>query len=237
MAGTAHDFTVHNGAVVDPDTGELEGNVVDIGLCTFCHTPHRALSTRLLWNHTLSSQTFSWDDVETTIGGTDLPEIATDWMGVSKNCLSCHDGTVAIGDVAWFAAESRTGANAILDHQHDDPDDPAKIAGAGGSMNGNHPVAHPYPFNQAPSTYNSVTTGDSVISEEFVADPTTNNIRLFRETVGGDVVAGTEAGATGIECSSCHDPHNGSTVEDEFFLRGTLTGNDASYICLKCHAK
>ena len=53
----------------------------------------------------------------------------------------------------------------------------------------------------------------------------------------GNVAAGAQVGQTGIECSSCHDPHNGVQVLDEFFLRGTLTGNDTNYICLKCHVK
>ena len=52
-------------------------------------------------------------------------------------------------------------------------------------------------------------------------------------------VAGATAGSTGIECSSCHDPHNKQAVDD-LFLRGTLTGNTGGptgYICLKCHQK
>jgi predicted CXXCH cytochrome family protein len=41
-----------------------------------------------------------------------------------------------------------------------------------------------------------------------------------------------------MECSSCHDPHNTpGKVLDVYLLRGTLTGNDTNYICLKCHAK
>ena len=43
----------------------------------------------------------------------------------------------------------------------------------------------------------------------------------------------------GVQCSSCHDPHNGSGVPatSDFFLRGNLTGNDTTYLCLKCHKK
>lgn len=41
---------------------------------------------------------------------------------------------------------------------------------------------------------------------------------------------------TGIECSSCHDPHNKASV-DEFFLRGELKGSTSAYICLKGHIK
>jgi hypothetical protein len=230
LAGTEHDFTRFNGA----------GNTVDVGLCTFCHTPHRAYQTRLAWNHTLSSNTFSWTDVTTTVNGTPLPTFDANWQGVSKNCLSCHDGTVALGDVAWFDAAPRTGVDAILDHTHDAVDDAGLITFSSpgtGEMNGNHPIAHPYPFQGAVSSYNGVTSDVEVLDSGWVADPTTNGIRLFNDDGAGNVSAGPVSGFSGIECSSCHDPHNGSLVEDEHFLRGTLTGSDASYICLKCHQK
>lgn len=230
IATTAHDFTTYNGT----------NNTQEVGLCTFCHTPHRAQQTRLLWNHTLSSLTYSWDDTTKTTNGTDLPTFDASWQGVSKNCLSCHDGTVAIGDVAWFNAASRTGVDAILDHKHDAADDSALITAANpgtGDLAGNHPVAHPFPFQGAGSTYNSVSSGAYVVESGWQADPQTLGIRLFNDDGSGNVTAGAIAGATGIECSSCHDPHNGSAVQDEYFLRGTLTGSDTNYICLKCHAK
>ncbi len=59
-------------------------NTVTVGACTFCHTPHRAIQTRLLWNHTLSANTFSWEAGATTTGGTTLPTIATSWEGPSE---------------------------------------------------------------------------------------------------------------------------------------------------------
>lgn len=222
IQGTAHDFS-----------GEA-ANSQTVGVCTFCHTPHRAAQTRLLWNHTLSANTFSWD-VTTTTGGTTLPTINPAWQGPSKFCLSCHDGSVAIGDVAWFRATARTGAGAINSTTHNG--DVYQIASVSGSMAGNHPVAHPFPFNGAASTYNGVTTGPAALLSGWQADPTAAGIRLFMQS-GANVAAGAAVGSTGIECSSCHDPHNGTGVEDVFFLRGSIDGDAAAnYICLKCHRK
>lgn len=222
IEGTAHDFSANS------------SNTTTVGVCTFCHTPHRAVQTRLLWNHTLSANTFTWD-VTTTTGGTTFPTISPGWQGPSKFCLSCHDGSVAIGDVAWFRAAPRTGGSAINSTTHNG--DIYQIATTGGSMAGNHPVAHPFPFNGSGSTYNSVSTGSAAIQSGWRADPTVSGIRLFVEN-SGNVSAGTAVGSTGIECSSCHDPHNGSAVEDVYFLRGSIDGDSASnYICLKCHAK
>lgn len=220
LAGSAHDFTAES--------------TTTVGLCTFCHTPHRAQTTKLLWNHKLSAETYDWGTVTATTNGTPFPTFDASWSGVSKNCLSCHDGTVAVGDVAWFRA---TPDQSLYNHQHDDPNDPYLITvQGGGNLAGNHPTAFPFPFQSQTSTYNGVANDPGVIVSGWKADPRTEGIRLFEE-VGGEVVAGATAGSTGIECSSCHEPHNGSLAVEDFFLRGMLTGNDTSYICLKCHSK
>ena len=95
FTGSPHDFS-----------GIAAGNpgnpTATTGGCTFCHTPHRALQQALLWNHTLSANTFSWEAGAVTAGGTPYPTIDTTWKGPTKLCLSCHDGSVAIGDIAWF---------------------------------------------------------------------------------------------------------------------------------------
>ena len=153
LADSAHDFTQRSSE--------------EVGLCTFCHTPHRAQQTKLLWNHELSVLTYSWNDTTVTTGGTPLPTFDASWQGVSKNCLSCHDGTVAIGDVAWFDAQ----ADRNLDNRrHDDPDDPVLITFANpgtGDLAGNHPVAHPFPFQVQASTYNGVTSGAQAVLSEL----------------------------------------------------------------------
>jgi cytochrome c553 len=226
MLNTNHDFT----------QGEF---AAPVGLCTFCHTPHKATTQRLLWNHELPNQVYTWGDTTQTIGGTQLPNIGTSWTGPTRYCLSCHDGSVAFGSVYWFDKAQHLGAAKIPvanDAEDNMTHHPNKLIGFGGNLAGNHPVAVPYPYQQAKNTYNSTTTGNEVILGEFVADPSTSKIRLFNNTGGNQVVAGAAAGTTGIECSSCHDPHNGSTVEDKYFLRGKLTGS-AGYICLKCHIK
>jgi hypothetical protein len=222
IQGTKHDFS------------DESANSTTVGVCTFCHTPHRAVQTRLLWNHTLSQNTFQWD-VTTTTGGTNFPTISTSWQGSSKFCLSCHDGSVAIGDVAWFRAAQRTGAAAINSTNHNG--DVYQIASTSGSMSGNHPVAHPFPLNGSASTYNGTTTGAAALQSGWQTDPSAAGIRLFVQN-GNNVSAGTSVGATGIECSSCHDPHNGTGVQDVFFLRGSIDGDAGDgYICLKCHRK
>ena len=228
LSGTPHDFTPTN---LDP----MGVNTTEVGVCTYCHTPHKALSTLLLWNHTLSSNTFSWDATKTT-AGTDFPSIAGGtYKGPTAKCLSCHDGSVAIGDIAWFK-----GAPATNNPWKIGNDGPAplitKVQG-GGDMSGNHPVAMPYALGNAANTYNGSTSGSGLVLTEWVANPAAP-IRLFNDDGTGVISAGAVAGKTGIECSSCHDPHNKAATED-YFLRGKLTGSTAAsgYLCLQCHIK
>ncbi|MBI2522626.1 MAG: cytochrome c3 family protein [Bdellovibrio sp.] len=78
IAGSAHDFTA---------TGWGDGNI-----CKVCHTPHNANTTipnSPLWNHAVTTATFTPYSSSTLNASVGQP------TGVSKLCLSCHDGTVA----------------------------------------------------------------------------------------------------------------------------------------------
>ncbi|MBI4528928.1 MAG: hypothetical protein HY695_34455 [Deltaproteobacteria bacterium] len=253
---------------LNPVTATNSTNAGAIGICTFCHTPHRGVTSQLAWNHTLSANDFSWNDT-TTIGGTSLPTNLKTWSGPSKLCLSCHDGSVAIGDIAWYYRAARTGGAKLSGMAGTGgtayETDTLNLAGLlgkynvgeGGDLSGTHPVGVPYPFNNSASTYNSIATGTYVATSQFVADPRGSGIRLFRDTGSGvTALVGAAAYAdanVGIECSSCHDPHNGPTVKPDdlngrpLLLRGTAWGDGAGvgnetyaagtddYICVKCH--
>ena len=213
IQGTAHDFSV------------IEGS--SSGLCVFCHTPHAAQKQGLLWNHTLSQNTFSWDTVE-TVAGTPYPTFQGDtYTGPTAKCLSCHDGSVAIGDVIWWNGGPPSAP--LIDTRVTGT---AQTASSSGRMGHNHPVAMPYPWNNMPSTYNGVTTGSGVMLNEYQTNPEALGIRLYNDVGGGVIRAGAVAGQTGIECSSCHDPHNNVGVEGNAFLLGTPAN-----LCSKCHAK
>ncbi len=224
IAGTDHDFFA--GPFLSLST---------IGECTFCHTPHKAISTLLLWNHTLSQNNFKWDVANTT-AGTPFPNPISGptYNGPTAKCLSCHDGSVAVGDVNWFMELKQVVDSTKIT-------DPSHLVGVAGAMAGNHPVAMPYPYQQVANTYNLITTSSAALpGYGFVANewqPTPFlPVRVYNDDGTGNITAGPQPGKTGIECSSCHDPHNKAAVDD-MFLRGMLTGNDPNYICLKCHIK
>lgn len=235
LATTPHDFT---------QAGYSPGAAV--GLCTFCHTPHKGQSTALLWNHTYSANTFDWSDTETTQSGTTLASFSSTWKGPSPKCLSCHDGSVAVGDVKWFDAQAQTISVTAADLTGGKITNTAYVVGSGGDMAGNHPVVVPFP-GVGTKNFNGTSTGANAVSNEWVTDPTANGIVLFKASDGTAAPASVSRvtaspGGTdnlGIECASCHDPHN-KLSQDIYFLRGKLTGNSggaSGYICLKCHVK
>ena len=92
VAGTKHNLSVASSGTVKA--------VTEDEVCVFCHTPHGATQFpgSPLWNRQLSSQTYTTYtspslDAEAIAGQLDQP------AGSSKLCLSCHDGTLAIGMV------------------------------------------------------------------------------------------------------------------------------------------
>lgn len=68
-------------------------------VCIFCHTSHHSASTAPLWNREDSSVVYSLYDSSTLLSTPDQPD------GASKLCLSCHDGTIALGRVLYPSEE------------------------------------------------------------------------------------------------------------------------------------
>ncbi len=83
--------TKHNLAISGPgpikSTSEEE-------VCVFCHAPHQARrDTPYLWNRTDSTVNYA------TYTSSTINSIIGQPTGASKLCLSCHDGTIALGAV------------------------------------------------------------------------------------------------------------------------------------------
>ena len=62
-------------------------------ICIFCHTPHNATPYTPLWNKTLEPRTYTLYQSSTLASSPQQPS------GPTRLCLSCHDGTIALGDV------------------------------------------------------------------------------------------------------------------------------------------
>jgi predicted CXXCH cytochrome family protein len=91
-------------------------------LCIFCHVPHNAGSTKPLWSHASTGATFTLYSSPTFQGVPGQP------ADVSKACLSCHDGTIAIDSY-----KARTGTNTITG-----------AALLGTDLSNDHPISFTY---------------------------------------------------------------------------------------------
>ena len=67
--------------------------VAEAQVCKFCHTPHRAAPAAGLWNRRSPGTTYEPYSSSTALAEPGQP------TGASLLCLSCHDGTVALGDL------------------------------------------------------------------------------------------------------------------------------------------
>lgn len=201
ITGTMHDLSA---------TGYK--NVTNVNqVCVFCHTPHNAAVNQIvpLWNHTTSSATYGMYG-----GGT---AAASTLKGQSLACLSCHDGTVAVGSLVntpyGFGPTQATPLNYNVGINGNQVTAGLATAAGAGLMVGSHAtgtdLSNDHPINIA---YPTADAG-------FVTTPA--DVKLY----GGQV-----------ECASCHDVHNwgGTGVTGAPFLRVDNTG---SALCLRCHIK
>lgn len=196
-------------------------------ICKYCHTPHKASTTRAIWNHrlTVGAYTYSDNAAGTTTSGTTL---RTNFNANQSSllCLSCHDGTVALGDVynagggvpgvATFTGANVTGGGMLQG--------PNLIAvPATRDLRGNHPIGIPYAGETYYGTPSQATVGAGNYWPQ--ATGTTQPVGVPALTLSSD---GT---GYGVECGTCHNPH-GTTYS---YLLKSDTANSA--ICRACHNK
>lgn len=144
--------------------------------CKVCHTPHHGDSSHdygPLWNHTTTTQTYtvySSPTLEQTIGQPG---------DVSKLCLSCHDGTVAIDSYGGNSGSNYMTGPVAVGRNHDLSDD--------------HPIGFQWTHQTGSCLNQSCHFGNSS------GDPYSYTLRFY---------ARPGLGTAWIECSTCHDPHN-----------------------------
>ena len=82
--------TKHNLSISGPGTIKA---ATEPGICIFCHAPHNAAPDTALWNRRNPGTTYTPYTSSTTKSNPGQPN------GGSLMCLSCHDGTIALGEV------------------------------------------------------------------------------------------------------------------------------------------
>jgi len=123
--------SVHNLSVSGP--GAIKASS-EADSCIFCHTAHHSNGATPLWNHSMSGVTnyivYSSTRLDTLNVTVPQPN------GSSRLCLSCHDGTVALGSVS-----SRTSP---IDMQGGTTTMPSGANNLGTDLSADHPVSFIY---------------------------------------------------------------------------------------------
>jgi len=244
IRNSAHDLSASSARPVRAST-ESE-------ICKFCHTPHGAAATRLLWNHAQSLQTsFNWGGQLTTFAGTTLPNTL---RPASRTCLGCHDGTIAIGDVrnAGSGSAGVIGVADVATAGHNVTGGRlaagnVNLVGAGGSLAGSHPVSIPYAGQTAYNGINSSVPASQVNNTTgsywtVTTAGCVNNTGICTSASGAgangsaiqlyDNVPGTRSNI-GMECDTCHEPHN--RFGFAWLMRVDALNSDG--LCRSCHNK
>ena len=120
----------HNLSVSSP--GSIHATT-ESDICIFCHTPHFASGEGPLWNHKTSAAVYRAYSSSTMTAVVGQP------TGASRLCLSCHDGTVALGMV-----QSR--GSAITMNTAVMPSGSSKI---NLDLSGDHPISFVYDHSMA----------------------------------------------------------------------------------------
>jgi predicted CXXCH cytochrome family protein len=229
--------TKHNLSITGP--GPVKA-VSETQICAFCHTPHHAETQPAapLWNRRLSGATY------TPYGSSSIEasalEMAAAPGGTSKLCLSCHDGTLALGSVDVLNAQP----NAAIAMQNTGPGGtmppgPGATTGftrnLGVNLTNDHPISFTYDASLAASDGELRAPDGALVGTRLPGVAPKPRLPL-------------ENGQ--LQCATCHDPHLRETDPLKLpakFLRanrlqeappsGGAFSDTADMICLACHDK
>jgi len=234
IKGTAHDLSLagatssgrsNNYGTADKNNKYLPGGDLD-RICIWCHTPHFSLKPEdapagttynylPLWNHDVTAQTYI-----TYSNGTFEPndvnhmskaeELKKQPGSMSKLCLSCHDGSIAVN--AYGRVPGGTGAgDAKSTGARTEKIISDYMIGEAGDLSNHHPIG----FN-----YNDVEAEDDEIQRS------TKMLGLVYTIA--DLLVSDQ-----MECTTCHDVHNTKNTGEKFLW----ISDEQSALCLSCHLK
>jgi predicted CXXCH cytochrome family protein len=250
--------TRHNLSASGPGTARAS---TETQVCVFCHTPHGATRTddsgasvrSPLWNRripagsTYTPYTSSSLDAAAIQGSLDQPG------GSSKLCLSCHDGTIAIGNVNVLQglenvtiSMTGTGAGGTM------PPGGGTTSGftrnLGVDLRNDHPISVTY--NDELARRDGELRGLDANQRYPAGTGTVIGVRVSGRKPMFPLEPTGAASAGQVQCATCHDPHireTDVTRGPQKFLRGqrfqeaspspTGYSEATDIVCMACHDK
>ena len=176
-------------------------------VCIFCHTPHNSNPAGPLWNHQLSSGVTYLKYLSPTMIAYTSQATAPDPNGSSKLCLSCHDGTVALGAVAKGLIPLAGGKTTM-------------IRGDTGFIGTDLSRTHPISF---------------VVTDQLVAANNARNAPLNTLAAMKADPSVHLDGADRVQCTACHNPHSDDNFVSSgvrFYNKPLRAAT-----CVVCHAQ
>ncbi len=125
--------TVHNLSASGP--GQMRAST-EQQICVFCHAPHNTGGMKPLWNRQVSLGNYQIYQSSTLDATPGQP------TGASKLCLSCHDGTIALGNVLSRSDQIRMVGGDFI---------PAGLTNLGSDLSDDHPISFHYTSGLAAS--------------------------------------------------------------------------------------
>src|SRR3989304_2707714 len=215
--------TKHNLSSIPP--AGIERNIYTeqtTEICIFCHTPHgasvEAASTLRapLWNRNLSTARYIlYDQIwSTSFEAYEVnPPKPNAPTGYSRLCLSCHDGTIALGTVVnppgsgilslplemiYPTGQSSAGGAGTVPVGSGVTSGDTRVIGT--NLQNDHPVSFTYDSSLAVRDEELVDPGPALVPPAKVSD--TTPISPIRRYPGTNINK-----YDSVQCTSCHNPH------------------------------
>ena len=217
--------TVHNLSVTGrgPVRAMSEAQV-----CLFCHAPHNTAGASALWNRGQPVSSYKIYESSTLDANPGQP------TGSSKLCLSCHDGTIALGNVLSRREKIRMAGGDFI---------PAGLANLGTDLSDDHPVSFKYTSGLAAS--DQQLSAPHILPDHIKLDSEgrmqcTSCHDPHKNTYGNFLVSDD---AFGQLCRSCHTM-NGWSASSHRTSNATVSGSInedwphptvAANACRACH--
>ncbi|MFV2055977.1 MAG: hypothetical protein ACC707_05880, partial [Thiohalomonadales bacterium] len=257
IQNTRHNFSANPVYSNTLPTGQTrDTRALDEGqICVFCHTPHAAERTQTpIWNRALSTatyNTYNTSSLDSTPTGIALDQP----NGISKLCLSCHDGTMAIGAVNVL--------NGSFTDRDPNTEDIVMVGTSPGGrmapgegidtgftrylgtdLTNDHPISVVFDANLA---LNDGEMRNPSAEQHLIVRGAPGEQRPLVDDIPLELTPLTSTGGL-VQCNSCHDPHIRDTTDENIkFLRlnrlqkadpvdGAFSKTN-DIICLACHIK
>jgi len=220
--------TKHNLSATGPGTVRA---ISEDEICIFCHTPHRARTTAPLWNRRDSTAPYIPYNSPTLKAQPGQP------TGASKLCLSCHDGTIALGELVSEATVKATTGGAFM---------PPGRSRIGADLRDDHPISFDYlsALGRSAGTLTAPGTWDPRVKLDPNSELQCTSCHNPHDNQWGNFLAMSNESA--LLCRQCHSfpqfsatPH--ATAPSQWNGAGpdpwphTEYASVAANSCLNCH--